>query len=166
MFARKVFAATALVSSPPAQRRARLAPALYSASAKGIGFGLVLPMLDRPAQIPGAGLQIRFRIEQFFRAKIFHFRLSRPFRRGFFAHLHQAAFTRSAEFLRVESALPPDDRFHQHRVELMLGRDRTNERVVLLKTRRADPFVERVERIARAHREIGQRPPLRREARK
>jgi len=38
----------------------------------------------------------------------------------------------------------------------MFGGDRANKRIVLLKTRGVDPFVERVKRIARAHREICQ----------
>src|SRR5437588_12394395 len=52
-------------------------PALRAARA-GVVFrerkrnwvGLVLPMLDRPPQIPRAGFEIDFRIEQFFGAKI------------------------------------------------------------------------------------------------
>ena len=38
----------------------------------------------------------------------------------------------------------------------MLGGDGANQRIMLVKARRADEFIERVERIARFHREIDQ----------
>ena len=46
---------------------------------------------------------------------------------------------------------------HQHRIDPMFRRDAANQAVVLVKTRRADPFVKCVSRIARSIREIGQR---------
>src|SRR5205807_9006385 len=91
-----------------------------------------------------------------FGAKIIDPILFRPFFRRLLAHLHQAALAGGAELLRVETAFTPDHRLHQHRIEMMLGGDRPDERVVLLKTCGTDPLHESVERIARAPREPGQ----------
>ena len=113
---------------------------------------LMLPMLKSPVQIPGAGFKIRFRIEQILRVKICDLVFARPFSRRPLAHLHQAAFAGAADFPRIKPALAPDDRFHQHRVELMLGRDRANEIVELMKTRRTNPFVSGVDDVAGAER--------------
>ena len=97
---------------------------------------LIFPMLRRPAQIPGSRLEIDFRVEQFLHPKILDAIFLGPFLRRLFAHLHQAAFPGAAEFLRIETAFAPDDRLHQHRIEMMLGRHGSNQRVVLLETRR------------------------------
>ena len=51
-------------------------------------------------------------------------------------------------FSRIEAALTPNDRFHKHRIEMMFGCDNANQAIVLMKPRRAHPFVKRVDRIA------------------
>jgi len=50
-------------------------------------------------------------------------------------------------FSWIETALTPNDRFYKHRVEMMFGCDNANEAIVLMKPRRAHPFVKRVDRI-------------------
>ena len=121
----------------------------------------MLPMLQGALQIPRAGFEIRFRIEKFFHAKILH----AGFRRAhslaaLFAHLHQTALARRPELLRIKTALAPDHRLDQHRIDLVLGADVTNQLVVLLKARRADPFVKCVDRIARSVTRNKRSPPL------
>ena len=106
-------------------------------------------MLRRPAQIPRSRLEIDFRVEQFLHPEILDAIFLGPFLRRHFAHLHQAAFSGAAELVRIEPAFAPDDRLHQHRIEMMLGRHRPNERVMLLKTPGTDPLLKRVNRIAR-----------------
>ena len=83
----------------------------------------MFPVLHRPAQIPRPGPQIRLGLEQIFHAKMVDFIFAGPFVGREFTDLHQAALSGSADLVRVEPALAPNDRFHQHWVELMLGRD-------------------------------------------
>ena len=59
-----------------------------------------------------------------------------------------------AVLLRVEPALAPNQRFHQHGIEMPLGRDRADKLVVVSKARRAHPFESGVERVAGAKGEI------------
>ncbi len=99
-------------------------------------------MLKRAMQIPAARLEIAFRVEQILRLEIVDLVFARPFQCRFLAHLHETALARAADFLRIEPALTPHHRFHQHRVELMFGRDRFNERIKFLKARRTYPFVK------------------------
>ena len=113
---------------------------------------LVLPMLKSAVQIPGAGFKIRFRVEQIVRVKICDLVFARPFSRGALAHLHQAAFSGAADFPRIKTTLAPDDRFHQHRVKLVLGRHRADEIIELMKAGRTNPFVSGVDDVARARR--------------
>src|SRR5438105_929238 len=119
MFALKAFGGIVFVSSPPAQRCARLAPALYSASANGIESAWFCQCSTARRKIPRPRFEIDFRIEQFFRAKIIDPIFLRPFLRSLLAHLHQTALARRAELLRVESAFAPDHCLHQHRIEAM-----------------------------------------------
>src|SRR5206468_1307405 len=71
-----------------------------------------------------------------------------------FAHLHEPALAMAAMFFRIEPALTPDDRFHQHGIQLMFGGNGANQAIVLLKSRRAHPFVKRINRIPRYHCEV------------
>ena len=72
-----------------------------------------------------------------------------PFVGRFLGYLHEPALPVAAIFVRIEPALTPDDRFHEHGIELMFDRDDANEAVVSLKSRRAHPFVNRVNRVPR-----------------
>src|SRR5436190_22946442 len=60
----------------------------------------------------------------------------------------------AAMFLGIEPALPPDDGFHQHRVEMMFERNAPDEPVVPMKPGRTHPFVKYVQRITRFNCEI------------
>ncbi len=80
-------------------------------------------------------------------------RLPRPLARGALAHLHQPTLAGASELVRIEPALSPHHRLHQHRIELMLGRGGANEIVELMKTSRADPFVSGVDYVAGAERD-------------
>src|SRR5437870_13467039 len=114
-------------------------------------INLMFPVFDRTMQIPTARLQIRFRIEKLFHLKAGDLIFTRPFVSRFFTYLHKPAFAVAAMFSRIEAALAPNDCFHQHRVEMMFNRDDANDAIVLLKPRRAHPFVKRVNRIPRSH---------------
>src|SRR6266513_1335481 len=111
-------------------------------------------MLKCTPQIPRTSLKIYFWIEKLVDLEVVDLVFAGPFIRGSLAELHHAALARSPIFLTIKPALPPDDRFDQHWIELMLRRDRQNEFIILLETRRADPFVKAIERIARPEREI------------
>src|SRR5205814_4817684 len=117
-------------------------------------IGLMLPMFDGTMQIPTARLQVRFRIEKLFHLKAGDLIFTRPFVSRFFAYLHKPAFSVAAMFSRIEAALAPNDRFHQHGIEMMFNCDAANQSIVLLKPRRTHPFVERVNRIPRSHCEV------------
>src|SRR5438552_16725294 len=110
----------------------------------------MLPMLKSPVQIPGAGFKIRFRVEQIVRVKIYGLSFLCPFSGGPLAHLHQAAFASAADLPRIKTALAPDNGFHQHRVKLVLGRDRADEIIELMKASRTNPFVSGVDDVTRA----------------
>src|SRR5438552_9905517 len=110
----------------------------------------MLPMLKSPVQIPGAGFKIRFRVEQIVRVKIYGLSFPCPFSGGPLTHLHQAAFAGAADLPRIKTALAPDNGFHQHRVKLVLGRDRANEIIELMKAGRTNPFVSGVDDVTRA----------------
>src|SRR5207249_3217826 len=99
---------------------------------------------------PGAGLKLRLRVEQIVCVKIYNLRFPCPFSRRPLAYLHQAALAGAADFPRIKTALAPDDRFHQHRIELVLGRDRANEIIELMKTRRTNPLVSGVDDVTGA----------------
>jgi hypothetical protein len=68
--------------------------------------------------------------------KIYGLTFPCPFSGGPLADLHEAAFAGAADLPRIKTALAPDDRFHKHRIELVLGGDRANEIIELMKTRR------------------------------
>src|SRR5947207_9523719 len=114
----------------------------------------MFPVFDRAMQIPTARFQVRFRIEKLFHLKTGDLIFTRPFVSRFFAYLHKPAFSVAAMFSRIKAALAPNDRFHQHGIEMMFNRDAANQSIVLLKPRRTHPFVERVNRIPRSHCEV------------
>src|SRR5262249_52658465 len=117
-------------------------------------IGLMFPVFDRAMQIPSACLQIRFRIEKLLHLKAGDLIFTCPFIGRFFAHLHKAAFSMAAMFSRIEAALAPNDRFHQHGIKMMSNRDATNQSIILLEPRRTHPFVKCINRISRPHAEI------------
>src|SRR4029450_12117071 len=78
----------------------------------------------------------------------------RPFVGRFLAHLHQPPPPRAAMFPWMKPAFAPNDRLHQHRIEMMFYRDGTNQMIVLVKPSRTHPFVKCINRIARARRQI------------
>src|SRR4029077_9623365 len=71
-------------------------------------------------------------------------------------YLHEPALPVAAIFVRIEPALTPNDRFHEHGIELMFDRDDANEAVVPLKSRRAHPFVNRVNWVPRYDCEVNE----------
>jgi primosomal protein N' (replication factor Y) (superfamily II helicase) len=120
---------------------------------KGKGFRLVFPVLQSALQIPGSGFKIRSGIVKLIRPEVIDPVFSRPFGGCLFAHLHEAALACVAALCRIEPAFTPHHRLYQHRVETVLDRYGPDQFVVLSKARRADPFVKRVNWIARAHRD-------------
>ena len=111
-------------------------------------------MVEGALQIPRTGLKICLWVEELVDLEVVDLVFTRPFIRGFLTDLHQAALAHGSVFLTIKPALAPDDSFDQHWIELMLGRDRQNEFVVLLKSSRTDPFIKTVECIAGPKREI------------
>src|SRR5216117_2037624 len=112
-------------------------------------IGLKLPVFDRAMQIPRACLQVYLRIEELVGREIGDLIFASPFVGRFFGYLHEPTLPATAMLFRIEPALTPNDSFHEHGIELMFDRDDANEAVVSLKSRRAHPFVNRVNRVAR-----------------
>src|SRR5204862_4044749 len=79
---------------------------------------------------------------------------ARPFVGRFFAYLHESALSGSAVLFWIKPALTPNDRLHEHRIEMMRYRDRANQLIIPLKTRRAHPFVKCVDWVARSDGQI------------
>src|SRR4029450_711992 len=78
----------------------------------------------------------------------------RPFVGRFLAHLHQPALAGAAMFPWIKPAFAPNDRLHEHRIEMMFYRDEKNQMIVLVKPSRTHPFVKCINWIARARRQI------------
>ena len=112
-------------------------------------------MPDGALEIPRACLQICPRIEELVDMEIGDLVFTRPFVSSFFGYLHEAALSMTPILSRIKPALTPNDRFHQHRIQVMFNCHRANEAIVLLKPRRAHPFVKRVKRIPGNECEIG-----------
>ena len=150
IFLRNVCAGMASTLFPPLHRWARLAPALYSASAKGIGSDCV-------SQCSNARRKYHVPASRFvFGSNSFSTRKLSIFVGRFFAHLHEPALSGGAVFFGIKAAFAPDDRFDQHWIEMMLHRDRANQAIVLFESGRAHPFVECVDGVARSHGQIGE----------
>ena len=107
--------------------------------------------------------RFRLRIEQLFHPKILHPILFAQSRAAISLTCIRPRSPARAQLVRIEPALPPDDRLDQHRIEVVCCRDHVDELIVLLKPRRTDPFVKRVKRIARAQGEESDSGPGRQE---
>src|ERR1051325_5985442 len=105
-------------------------------------------MLHRTPEIPRPGFEVSLWVEQFVYPKIFHPIFTGPFLGGFPSYLHESPLSGVPKLVSIETAFPPNNGFHQHRVEMMIGRNRANERVVLLKTSRTNPLAESVDRVS------------------
>src|ERR1700730_5877554 len=143
-----------LLATSPTLRAARAGVVLGQSKRQWIG--LLFPMLPGALQIPGTGLEIFLRIEELPDGKFVDLVFMRPFVGGLVRQLHKTALAFAAKFLRIETAFAPCDRLDQHGIEMMGGGSRSNQTVILLKTRRTDPLEQRVNRIARARGQISE----------
>jgi len=108
----------------------------------------MFPMPDGALEIPRACLQICPRIEELVDMEIVDPVFARPFVSCFFGYLHEAALSPTPILSRIKPALTPNDRFHQHRIEMMRCRERANQVIIALKTGRAYPFVKCVDWVS------------------
>ena len=104
-------------------------------------------MLQRLREIPCSDFDVCFRVEQILRNKSFHPQRLHPILRRGFGHLHEAAFAMGSEFLRLETAFLPDDRFDQQRIDAVARGGGGNERVLRTVASEARNFGQAVDRI-------------------
>src|SRR5206468_10879637 len=86
----------------------------------------MFPMSDGALEIPRACLQICPRIEKLVDMEIVDPVFPRPFVSCFLGYLHEAALSMAPILSRIKSALTPNDRFHQHRIQVMFNCHRAN----------------------------------------
>jgi len=122
MFCRNCFTGMSVVL-PPLHRSARLAPALYSASAKGVGSDCAAQRSKARCKYQVPASRLVFGVKKLVHLESGDLVFACPFAGRFFAHLHESPLSVGPMFSRVEAALAPNNRFYKHRVEMMFGCD-------------------------------------------